>query len=161
MSNSIDRLPLLLFSSAEDKANAQRISRLARAGRLRKIHSGVYTSELEGPLEQIIRPNWHKIAEHLYPNAVLAYRSAQLGMPDDQGNVFLVYGKRAGKLQLPGLTLHTLPGAPAIINRNPSVNDTPYGKLFVSSEARRLLENLYTGKGSEFRTMGRQWVESH
>ena len=41
MSTSIDNLPLLLFSSAEDKANAQRVSRLARAGRLRKIYSGV------------------------------------------------------------------------------------------------------------------------
>jgi hypothetical protein len=81
-------------------------------------------------------------------------------MPDDQGNVFLVYGKRVRRLQLPGLTLNTLPGAPAILNRSPSMSDTPYGKLFVSSEARRLLENLYTGKGSEFRTMGRQWVES-
>ena len=161
MSTSVDILPLLLFSSAEDKANAKRISRLARAGRLRKIHSGVYTSDLESPLEQIIRPNWHKIAEHLYPKSVVAYRSAQLGMPDDQGNIFLVYGKRVHSLKLPGLTLNTMPGAPAIQNHSPSVNDTPYGKLFISSEARKLLENLYTGKGSEIRTMGRQWVESH
>ena len=84
MSTSIDSLPLLLFSSAEDKANAQRVSRLARAGRLRKIHSGIYTSDLESPLEQIVRPHWQKIAEHLYPNAVVAYRSAQLGKPDDE-----------------------------------------------------------------------------
>jgi hypothetical protein len=161
MSTSVDSLPLLLLSSAADKTNAQRISRLARGGHLRKIHSGVYTSDLESPLEQIIRPNWHKIAEHLYPNAVVAYRSAQLGMPDDQGNIFLVHGKRVRSLQLPGLTFHILPGMPAIVNRIPAVNDTPYGKLFVSSEARRLLENLYTGKGSEIRTMGRQWVESH
>ncbi|WP_204374800.1 Fic family protein [Ferrovum sp. JA12] len=41
------------------------------------------------------------------------------------------------------------------------MNDTPYGKLFVSSEARRLLENLYTGRDSAIRTMGRTWVESH
>jgi len=161
MSTSVDILPLLLFSSAKDKANAQRISRLARAGRLRKIHSGIYTSDLESPLEQIIRPNWHKIAEHLYPKGVVAYRSAQLGMPDDQGNIFLVHGKRVRSLQLPGLTLNTLPGVRAIQNHSPSVNDAPYGKLFISSEARRLLENLYTGKGSDIRTMGRQWVESY
>ena len=112
MGTSVDILPLLLFSSAKDKANAQRISRLARAGRLRKIHSGIYTSDLESPLDQIIRPNWHKIAEHLYPKGVVAYRSAQLGVPDDQGNVFLVHGKRMRSLQLPGLTLNTLPGVP-------------------------------------------------
>lgn len=161
MSTSIDSLPLLLFSSAGDKANAQRVSRLARAGRLRKIYSGVYTSDLESPLEQIVRPHWQKIAEHLYPYSVVAYRSAQLGKPDDQGNIFLVHGKRVRTIELPGLRLNILPGAPAIQNHSPSVNDIPYGKLFFSSEARRLLENLYTGKGSEIRTMGRPWVESH
>jgi len=161
MSTSVDILPLLLFSSAEDQANAQRISRLARAGRLRKIHSGIYTSDLESPLEKILRPNWHRIAEHLYPYSVVAYRSAQLGMPDDQGNIFLVHGKRARSLQLPGLILNIIPGAPAIQNQNPSINDIPYGKLFITSEERRILENLYTGKGSEIRTMGRKWVESH
>jgi hypothetical protein len=161
MSTSIDSLPLLLFSSAEDKANAQRVSRLARAGRLRKIYSGVYTSDLESPLELIVRPHWQKIAEHLYPHSVVAYRSAQLGKPDDQGNIFLVHGKRVRTIELPGLKLNILPGAPAIQNHSPSVNDIPYGKLFFSSEARRLLENLYTGKGSEIRTMGRPWVESH
>jgi hypothetical protein len=161
MSTSIDSLPLLLFSSAEDKANAQRVSRLARAGRLRKIYSGVYTSDLKSPLEQIVRPHWQKIAEHLYPHSVVAYRSAQLGKPDGQGNIFLVHGKRVRTIELPGLKLNILPGAPAIQNQSPSVNDMPYGKLFFSSEARRLLENLYTGKGSEIRTMGRQWVESH
>lgn len=161
MSTSVDQLPLLLFSSAEDQANAQRISRLARAGRLRQIHRGIYTSDLESPLEQIIKPNWRHIAEYLYPNSVVAYRSAQIGKPDDEGNIFLIYGKRARRLEFPGLTLNILPGAPAIQNHRASINDTPYGKLFISSEARRLLENLYTGKGSEIRTMGRQWVESH
>ena len=161
MSTSIDKLPLLLFSSAEDQANAQRVSRLARAGHLRKIYSGIYTSDLTRPLEQIVRPNWHKIAEHLYPNSVVAYRSAQLGKPDDQGNIFLVHGNRLRKIELPGLKLTILPGAPAIQNKSTSVNDIPYGKLFFSSEARRLLENLYTGKGSEIRTMGRPWLESH
>lgn len=161
MSTFIDTLPLLLFSSAEDKANAQRVSRLARAGRLRKIYSGIYTSDLKSPLEQIVRPNWQKIAEHLYPSSVVAYRSAQLGKPDDQGNIFLIYGKRARTIALPGLNLNILPGAPAIQNHDSTVNDIPYGQLFFSSEPRRLLENLYTGKGSEIRTMGRPWIESH
>jgi hypothetical protein len=161
MSTFIDKLPLLVFSSAEDKTNAQRIARLAKAGRLRKIHSGIYTSDLTSPLEQIVRPAWRQISEYLYPDAVVAYRSAQLGMQDEHGNIYLVKGKRVRTLQLPGLTLNILSGAPAIQNLPASMNDTPYGKLFVSSEARRLLENLYTGRGSENRTMGRRWVESH
>lgn len=161
MRTNNDILPLLVFSSAEDQANAQRVSRLARAGKLRPIHRGIYTSDLEMPLEQIVRPNWRQIAEYLYPGSVLGYRSAQEGKPDPEGRVFLVQGNRARRIELPGLTLITIPGPGPVLGLEPALNDTPYGKLFVSSEARRLLENLYTGRDAAIRTMGRAWVESH
>ena len=156
-----DTLATLIFSSAEDQANAQRVSRLARAGKLRAIHRGIYTSDLATPLEQIVRPNWRQIAEYLFPGAVLGYRSAQEGKPDPEGRVFLVQGNRARRTELPGLTLITIPGPGPVLGLAPALNDTPYGKLFVSSEARRLLENLYTGRDATLRTMGRAWVESH
>ena len=161
MSKNIDRLATLIFSSAEDQANAQRVSRLARAGKLRAIHRGIYTSDLETPLEQIVRPNWRQIAEYLYPGSVLGYRSAQEGKPDPEGRIFLVQGNRARSTELPGLKLVIIPGAGPVLGLESALNDTPYGKLFVSSEARRLLENLYTGRDSTIRTMGRAWVESH
>lgn len=161
MRKNIDTLATLIFSSAEDQANAQRVSRLARAGKLRAIHRGIYTSDLETPLEQIVRPNWRQIAEYLYPGSVLGYRSAQEGKPDPEGRVFLVQGNRARRTELPGLTLVTIPGHGPVLGLEPALNDTPYGKLFVSSEARRLLENLYTGRDAAIRTMGRAWVESH
>ena len=161
MSTSVDQPPLLLFSSREDKTNAQRISRLARSGRLRQIYRGIYTSDLNSPLEQIIRPNWRQITEYLYPGSVIAYRSAHFCKPDDGGNIFLVSGNRARQIAFPGLTLNILPGPTAVQSYKDSLNDTPYGKLFISSEARRLLENLYSRKGSDLRTMGRTWVESY
>lgn len=161
MRKNIDTLATLIFSSAEDQANAQRVSRLARAGRLRPIHRGIYTSDLETPLEQIVRPHWRQIAEYLYPGSVLGYRSAQEGKPDAEGRVFLVQGSRARRTELPGLTLIVLPGPSPVTDQSPSLNDTPYGKLFVSSEARRLLENLYSGRDASMRTLGRAWVESH
>jgi hypothetical protein len=161
MSTSVDQLPLLLFSSREDKTNAQRISRLARSGRLRQIYRGIYTSDLTSPLEQVIRPNWRQITEYLYPSSVIAYCSAHLCKPDDRGNIFLVSGNRARQIAFPGLTLNILPGPAAVQLHKDSLNDTPYGKLFISSEARRLLENLYSRKGSDIRTMGRPWVESY
>ncbi len=161
MRKPMDTLATLIFSSAEDQANAQRVSRLARAGRLRAIHRGIYTSDLETPLEQIVRPHWRQIAEYLYPGAVLGYRSAQEGKPDPEGRVFLVQGNRARRIELPGLTLMTIPGPGPVLGLEPALNDTPYGKLYVSSEARRLLENLYTGRNAAIRTMGRAWVESH
>lgn len=161
MHKNIDTLATLIFSSAEDQANAQRVSRLARAGKLRAIHRGIYTSDLKTPLEQIVRPNWRQIAEYIYPGSVLGYRSAQEGKPDPEGRIFLVQGNRARRTKLPGLTLVTIPGHGPVLDLEPALNDTPYGKLFVSSEARRLLENLYTGRDAAIRTMGRAWVESH
>ena len=160
MRKNIDTLATLIFSSAEDQANAQRVSRWSRAGKLRAIHRGIYTSDLETPLEHIVRPNWRQIAEYLYPGSVLGYRSAQEGKPDPEGRVFLVHGNRARRVELPGLTLMIIPGPDPILGREAALNDTPYGKLFVSSEARRLLENLYTGRDAAIRTMGRAWVES-
>ena len=161
MRKNIDTLATLIFSSAEDQANAQRVSRLARAGKLRAIHRGIYTSDLETPLEQIVRPNWRQIAEHLYPGSVLGYRSAQEGKPDPDGRIFLVQGNRARRTVLPGLTLEIISGPGPVLGLDPALNDTPYGRLFVSSEARRLLENLYTGRDAVIRTLGRAWVESH
>jgi len=161
MRKNIDTLATLVFSSADDQAKAQRVSRLARAGKLRPIHRGIYTSDLETPLEQIVRPNWRQIAEYLYPGSVLGYRSAQEGKPDLEGRIFLVQGNRVRRTELPGLTLVTIPGSGPVLGLEPALNDTPYGKLFVSSEARRLLENLYTGRDAAMRTMGRAWVESH
>lgn len=160
MRKNIDTFSTLIFSSAADQANAQRVSRLARAGKLRAIHRGIYTSDLETPLEQIVRQNWRQIAEYLYPGSVLGYRSAQEGKPDPEGRVFLVQGNRARRTELPGLILIIIPGPGPILGLEPAMNDLPYGKLFVSSEARRLLENLYTGRGATMRTMGRAWVES-
>lgn len=161
MRKNIDTLATLIFSSAGDQANAQRVSRLARAGKLRAIHRGIYTSDLETPLEHIMRPNWRQIAEYLYPGSVLGYRSAQEGKPDPEGRIFLVQGNRARHTELPGLTLEIIPGPGPVLGLELALNDTPYGKLFVSSEARRLLENLYTGRDAAIRTMGRTWVESH
>lgn len=161
MNTFVDQLPLLVFSSGHNKTHAQRVSRLARAGKLRPIHRGIYTSDLISPIEQITRPNWRLIAEHLYPNAVIAYKSAHLGKPDELGNVFLVLGNRAKRIELPGLVLHILPGAAAIQHAQASLNDIPYGKLYVASEPRRILENLYSRRDTHTRTMGRQWVESH
>jgi hypothetical protein len=161
MRKKIDTLATLIFSSADDQANAKRVSRLARAGKLRAIHRGIYTSDLETPLEQIVLPNWRQIAEYLYPGSVLGYRSAQEAKPDPERRIFLVQGNRARRTELPGLTIMIIPGPGPVLGREAALNDTPYGKLFVSSEARRLLENLYTGRGSSIRTMGRAWVESN
>jgi hypothetical protein len=157
MSTNGDKLPELVLSSATDPAQAQRVSRLARAGRLRRIRAGVYTANLDSPPEAITRRHWRAIAEHLYPGAVVGYRSAARAGPDD-GKLFLVQGKRAKRTALPGLEIVVVPGAGPITDG--AALDVPYGGLFVASEPRRLLENLSTGKGARARTTGREAIEA-
>jgi hypothetical protein len=157
MNQKNDKLPELVLSSAADPAQAQRVSRLARANKIRKIRAGVYTSNLESPLESIVQRNWRAITEHLNPGAVVGYRSAIRAGPEG-GKLFLVHGKRAKRIPLPGLEIVVVPGA-GPVTEGPAA-DAPYGALFVASEPRRFLENLSTGKGSAERTTGRIAVES-
>ena len=44
-----DKLPELVIVDESDPAAARRIRRLAVAGRLRRLHAGVYTSNLDAP----------------------------------------------------------------------------------------------------------------
>lgn len=158
MAKNIDVLPEVIFSTADDITQAKRISRLAKAGKLRKIRAGIYTSNLESPLDAITLRNWRAIAEHLVPEAVVGYLSALEANPV-KGKLFLVSGTRAKRIPLPGLDLVLVPGATALTDG--PARDVPYGRLFVSSEPRRLLENLATGKGATERTAGRAAVEGN
>lgn len=157
MDTKIDNSPEILFSTAADPTNAQRASRLARVGRLRKIHAGIYTPNLEGPLDAIVARNWRSIAGHLFPGAVIGYRSAVKASPD-AGRLILVHGARARRIKLPGLELVVVPGA-AAVNGGGAI-DVAYPPLFLASEPRRMLENLATSRGASERALGREAVES-
>jgi len=77
-----------------------------------------------------------EIAEHLYPKAIVSFRTA-LEMKPHDGQVFLSYSsQRRYKVKLPGLTLNLLP-----CNSEDGV--IPFGmKIRISSLPRALLENL-------------------
>ena len=157
MSTTIDNAPEVLFSTAADLASAQRVSRLARDGRLRKIRAGIYTPNLEGPLDAIVVRNWRSIAGHLFPGAVIGYRSAAKASPD-AGRLILIHGARARRIKLPGLELIVVPGAAAVTDG--AAPDVAYPPLFLASEPRRMLENLATRRGSAERALGQEAVES-
>jgi len=157
MVTKIDSLPDIVFSSADDLASAQRVSRQARAGRLRKIRAGVYTPVLSGPLDSVVARNWRAIVGHLFPRGVVGYRSAAKGRPDN-GKLVLVHGNRTRRVKLPGLELLIVPGAAAMTDgRSP---DVPYTPLYLASEPRRMLENLSSGRGADERALGQEAVES-
>lgn len=129
----------IIFGSSE-KARSQQISRLEKAGKVRKIASRIYTANLTLSPEVIIKRNWYKILAHLFPRALLSHRSALDFKPSASGEIFITY-KYTRNVSLPGMTVRLIKG------EGPTDGDLPFFKdLYVSQEARAFLENLQTSR---------------
>jgi hypothetical protein len=132
-------------------------------GELRQLAPGLFTRDLETPVEQLVRDRLPAIISALYPEAVISDRSARTGArPSDDGSVFIVHERTA---------LTTLPGEVVIRprrGRGHLEGDMPFGdNLWFASEPRALLENavLTRGRGSRVpRTLTRpeleDWIDS-
>ncbi|BBP05739.1 Fic family protein [Sulfuriferula plumbiphila] len=142
----------LIFAPAAQRALSSLMQRKVAAGTAARISPGVFTTQLTIPLESVVRRNWKTLLEHELPGAVLSYRSAIHGGPDKDNVVVVSYGKRAPSRSYPGLTVEVRPGGPL-------PGDAPYGKLFVASETRWLLECLEAVKGSASRTVPAEQIE--
>lgn len=129
----------VVFSSSDPKQSSQ-ISRLEKAGKLRKIAPRIYTSNFSDNPSIIITRNLFAILGRLYPNAILSHRSALEFQPTSAGHIFLTY-TYTKKISLPGITLRFMEGcAPIEGDRRFS------GELFVSQIERALLENLQVSR---------------
>ncbi len=157
MALSPDTLPELVIVDESDPTAARRMRRLAAEGRLRRLHPGVYTSNLDAAPEAVVLRHWQAIVGHLLPGGVISHRSAFDGKPHE-GSLSVTRGKTRRTLNLPGLTIHVLPGpAP---RRGGIASDTPYGSLFLASDPRRYLENLTRGRGWSERVLPQEAVEA-
>lgn len=152
-----DTLPELLIVSEADAAAARRVRRLAAAGRLRRLYSGIYTPNLDSAPEAIVQRHWLAIAGHLLPGAVISHRSAFEGKPEN-GTLVVTRGRTRRQLRLPGLTISVLPG-PGPRTSLPA-NDAPYGGLYLASDPRRYLENLTRGRGWSSRVLPKEALEA-
>ena len=138
-----NKLPLhlqeVIFSSEDSKVSIQ-ISKLLKSGAIRKIAPRIFSSNLDEPIEGIIRRNLFYILGNLYPGVILSHRSAFEFQPTKTGELFLTstYTK---KVSLPGITLQFLEGY------SPIQGDNKFsGELYVSQKARAFLENLQATK---------------
>ncbi|MDR2625286.1 MAG: Fic family protein [Zoogloeaceae bacterium] len=148
-----DTLPEVLFTGKGRPAFDRRILRLAEKGRLRRIYQGIYTGNLESPLESIVLRHWGDIVSHLLPGGVIAYRSGRDTCPVD-GRIHVVRGRTPRVLVLPGLSIKVIPGPGAVDG------DVPYKGIFLAGQARWLLENLATGRGVAERVIPRTELEA-
>jgi len=152
-----DKLPELVIVDENDPAAARRIRRLASDGTLRRLHAGVYTSNLDAPPEAIVLRHWQPIVGHLLPGGVISHRSAFDGKPNE-GSLSITRGKTRRTLKLPGLTVQVIPGeGPQTV---PPTSDTPYGTLFLASDPRRYLENLTRGRGWSAHVLPQEALEA-
>lgn len=149
-------MPLVL--AGQDRANARRLQRMAEQGQLRRIHAGVYTDDLVQPIEAIVRRELYALCAVIAPRCIISHRSALENRPTPGGNYYLT-GTYRREIRLPGATLRITEG------RGPLESDikvpTFAGDVFISGQARALLENLLPSRGNpdERRTLGAVTVE--
>ena len=134
------------------------VSRLVSSGKLRKLASRLYTSDLESAPGVIVRRNLWDIVAGYFPGALVADRTAlEIEPATADGSMCLVTNSGAD-IQLPGVRLRPRRGAP------PQSDDRPFMKgLYLSSPARAFLDNLRPSRargGRCRRTLPRAEVEA-
>ncbi|WP_225308892.1 Fic family protein [Hypericibacter adhaerens] len=137
-------------------AMTRAVSRAARAGRLRKLASRLYTRNLTDPPEAVVRRNLWPIVASFFPGALIADRTALENAPATDGSVCLIAGSDR-TIVLPGVTLRARRGSGPL----PSDRDFIAG-LHLGSTARAFLENLRPSRargGLVARTLGRRALE--
>ena len=150
----VDALPEAFVSNA---AISREVWRRREAGRLRKLASRLYTSNLVDAPKAIVRRNLWDIVAGYFPGAVVADRTAFENAPAADGSVCLVAQSDATRI-LPGIALRPRRGP------GPQESDRPFlNALFLSSTARAWLDNLRPSRASGGRlprTLGRRELES-
>jgi hypothetical protein len=138
-----------IIVGSSEPAISKQISRLEKAGKIRKIAPRLYTSNLTDKPEAIVRRNLFTILGRLYPEAVLSHRSALEFKPTEAGQIFVTY-TYTKKINLPGITIRFLEGNGPIDGDN-----TLSGELYASQRERAFLENLQPSRkpGPESKTL--------
>jgi len=114
---------------------AATISDRVRRGKLARLATGVYTSDVTSDPAAVVAREWHSIAGRMFPGAVSTDRSAVRGGPAD-GVLYLAHDSRARRVDLPGLSVAARPGA------GPLDGDIPLpGGLHQAGRGRALAEN--------------------
>ena len=150
----VDAMPEAFVSTT---AISREVSRRVDSGRLRKLASRLYTTNLTDGAEAVVRRNLWQIVAGYFPGALIADRTALENEPAADGSICLVTN-RGGMIALPGITLRPRRGV------GPLPTDRPFlGGLFLSSTARAYLDNLRPSRargGRVARTLPRREIES-
>lgn len=142
----------IMFTEASSTSLRLRKKAL-QEGTLREVTAKIYTTNLTDSLESIVKRNWKAILGHLYPGAVISYRTAFELKPTQQGHVFLTH-TYTKKKPLPGLTVYLIKGS----EKNEDDIQIP-GGLYLSSDSRKALENLEPAHAETQRVITQEELE--
>ena len=110
-----------------DTSISREVSRAAKAGKLRKLASRLYTRNMTDPPEAVIKRNLWNIVAGYFPGALIADRTALENAPAKDGSVCLI-SERGKDIRLPGLVLRPRRGT------GPLPSDRPFiAGLYISA----------------------------
>ena len=113
----------------------QQIYALRKQGKIKKIASMLYTSNVDEDTDSIIHRNMWRILELLYPDAIISERTAVEMKVTSDGSLFVISDKKRS-VTIGNLTIRPKKGA------QPQPTDMPFmSKLYMASPARIILEN--------------------
>ena len=130
----LEEQPEVFFSSAD---TSRAVHAAVRAGRARQLARGVYTRDMQRPLEAIARQHWSPIAAGYFPGSVIVDRTAVEFAPAEDGSVTLAAPRRR-EVDLPGLRLRARAGAGPVEGDVRWMGDD----IYMSSRPRAFLENV-------------------
>jgi Fic family protein len=139
-----------------DKTITRQVSRMAKAGKLRKLASRLYTRNLTDRPEAVVARNLWQIVAGFFPGALIADRTALENAPASDGSICLV-ADRGRDIHLPGHVLRPRRGTGLLPSDRPFL-----AELFLSATARAYLENMRPSRargGLVARTLGRAEIE--
>jgi fido (protein-threonine AMPylation protein) len=126
-----------------NKKNKSKIHYLMKTGKLRKLSPKLYTSNLTDDINKIVNRNLWRIAGLLYPDAIVADRTALELKPTKHGTIFIISNKTR-PVTIAGITIKPRKG------RLPIEGDNLFmGSLFLMSTERAILENTRPTKTSK------------
>lgn len=150
-------MPKLLPEVFVSHANiAPYVSKEVKKGKLRKLGSLVYTTNLQEPSEVLVRRHVWMLVGELFPGALVVDRTALEHRPAADGSVFIISNKKRPVI-LPGIAIYPRKGPV------PLPEDKPFMEgLYLACPARAYLENLTqrrARKGAIPRTLSREELE--
>ncbi len=138
----MNQLPEILFASS-DPSTSRKMRSWLDEGRIRPLIPRAYTSNLEDPLERIVRRNIWLLVAYMFPEALISHRTAIEYRISPNNNLYLTAGSRR-VYRWPGVNIRITEGA------GPLEDDGVYmHELRVSSLERACLENLSSSRTVE------------